>query len=68
MPLDRQLSEGEKRIAQERFTLIAGVLPYIGEEDKRSKMIDFLSAQQSKQFTRSFIQKSHLPRHVGFFV
>ena len=39
MPLDRQLSEEEKRIAQERFTLIAGVLPYIGDEDKRSKMI-----------------------------
>ena len=52
MPLDRQLSEEEKYIAQERFTLIAGVLPYIGEEDKRSKMINFLSAQQSKQFTR----------------
>ena len=41
MPLDRQLSEGKKRIAQERFTLIAGVLPYIGEEGKRSKMINF---------------------------
>lgn len=55
MPLDRQLSEEEKRIAQERFTLIAGVLPYIGEEDKRSKMIDFLSAQQSKQTVRKYL-------------
>lgn len=55
MPLDRQLSEEEKRIAQERFTLIAGVLPYIGEEDKRSKMIDFLSAQQSKQTIRKYL-------------
>lgn len=55
MPLDRQLSEKEKRIAQERFTLIAGVLPYIGDEDKRSKMIDFLSAQQSKQTIRKYL-------------
>ena len=55
MPLDRQLSEEEKRIAQERFTLIAGVLPYIGDEDKRSKMIDFLSAQQSKQTIRKYL-------------
>ena len=55
MQLDRQLSEEEKRIAQERFTLIAGVLPYIGEEGKRSKMIDFLSAQQSKQTIRKYL-------------
>ena len=55
MPLDRQLTEEEKRIAQERFTLIAGVLPYIGDEDKRSKMIDFLSAQQSKQTIRKYL-------------
>ena len=55
MPLDRQLTEEEKRIAQERFTLIAGVLPYIGEEDKRSRMIDFLSAQQSKQTIRKYL-------------
>lgn len=55
MPLDRELSEEEKRIAQERFTLIAGVLPYIGDEDKRSKMIDFLSAQQSKQTIRKYL-------------
>ena len=55
MPLDRLLSEEEKRIAQERFTLIAGVLPYIGDEDKRSKMIDFLSEQQSKQTIRKYL-------------
>ena len=55
MPLDRQLSEEEKRIAQERYTRIAGVLPFIGDEAKRSEVIQALSSQQSKQTIRKYL-------------
>ncbi len=52
---DRQLTEEEKRIAQERFTLIAGVLPFIGNEQKRSEMIRHLSEHHSKQTLRKYL-------------
>ena len=45
----RELTPNEQRIAQERFTMISGILPFIGNEQKRSQMIDFLAEHQSKQ-------------------
>ena len=54
-PFDRELAPKEERIAQERFTMIAGVLPYIGNEQKRSQMIDFLAEHQSKQTIRKYL-------------
>lgn len=54
-PFGRELTQKEERIAQERFTMIAGVLPYIGNEQKRSQMIDFLAEQQSKQTIRKYL-------------
>ena len=48
-PFGRELTPNEERVAQERFTMIAGVLPYIGNEQKRSQMIDFLAELKSKQ-------------------
>ena len=41
-PFGRELTQKEERIAQERFTTIAGVLPFIGNEQKRNQMIDML--------------------------
>ena len=55
MILDRKLSAEEQRIAQERFTMIAGVLPFIGNEQKRSQIIDFLADHQSKQTIRKYL-------------
>ena len=54
-PFGRELTLKEERIAQERFTMIAGVLPYIGNEQKRSQMIDFLAEHQSKQTIRKYL-------------
>ena len=54
-PFGRELTPKEERIAQERFTMIAGVLPYIGNEHKRSQMIDFLAEHQSKQTIRKYL-------------
>lgn len=54
-PFGRELTQKEERIAQERFTMIAGVLPYIGNEQKRSQMIDFLAEHQSKQTIRKYL-------------
>ena len=54
-PFGRELTPKEERIAQERFTMIAGVLPNIGNEQKRSQMIDFLAEHQSKQTIRKYL-------------
>ena len=51
----RQLSTQDQRIAQARFTMIAGILPFIGDEQKRSQMISFLADQCSKQTLRRYI-------------
>ena len=51
----RELTPKEERIAQERFTMISGVLPFIGNEQKRSQMIDFLAEHQSKQTIRKYL-------------
>ena len=52
---DRELTQEEQRIAQERFTMIAAVLPFIGNEPKRNEMIDLLSEHQSKQTIRKYL-------------
>ena len=44
-PNTRQLSLDAQRVAQERFTLIAGILPFIGDEQKRSQMICCLQSR-----------------------
>ena len=54
-PFGRELTPKEQRIAQERFTMISGVLPFIGNEQKRSQMIDFLAEHQSKQTIRKYL-------------
>ena len=51
----RQLSSQDLRIARDRFTMIAGILPFIGDEQKRSQMISFLADQCSKQTLRRYI-------------
>ena len=51
----RELTPNEQRIAQERFTMISGILPFIGNEYKRSQMIDFLAEHQSKQTIRKYL-------------
>ncbi len=55
MILDRKLTAEEQRIAQERFTMVAGALPFIGNEQKRSQMIDLLAEQCSKQTIRKYL-------------
>ena len=52
---ERELTQDERRIAQERFTLIAGVLPFIKNEGKRNQMIEALSEYQSKQTIRKYL-------------
>ena len=52
---NRLLTQQEQRIAQEHFTMIAGVLPFIGNEAKRNHMIELLSEQQSKQTIRKYL-------------
>ena len=52
---NRELDAEEQRIARERYTLIAGVLPFIGDEAKRSEVIQALSSQQSKQTIRKYL-------------
>ena len=54
-PFGRELTPKEERIAQERFTMISGVLPFIGNEQKRSQMIDMLSEYCSKQTLRKYL-------------
>lgn len=52
---DRELTQNEQRIAQEHFTMIAGVLTFIGNEPKRNQMIELLSEHQSKQTIRKYL-------------
>ena len=51
----RILNSHEQRIAQERYTLIAGVLPFIGDERKRCMMINLISEHKSKQTIRKYL-------------
>ena len=52
---DRELTPDVQRIAQERYTMIAPILPHIGNEQKRSQMIDLLSQSNSKQTIRKYL-------------
>ena len=55
MIYERNLTPDEQRIAQERYTMIAPILPHIGNEHKRSQMIDLLSQSHSKQTIRKYL-------------
>lgn len=55
VPFDRQLTPEERRFAQERYTMISAVLPFIDNAQKRSQMIDLLSEHQSKQTIRKYL-------------
>ena len=52
---DWELTPNEQRIAQERYTMIAPILPFIGNEQKHSQMIDLLSQSHSKQTIRKYL-------------
>ena len=51
------LSQHKKKIAQEKFTLIAPVLPLIANEHMRSQMIDYIYKEKniSKQTIRKYL-------------
>lgn len=51
------LSAAEKRIMHERYTLIAGILPFVSEEKSRSMMISKISEHYkvSKQTIRKYL-------------
>lgn len=55
MPFERHLTEEEICTAQENYSLIAGILPYIGNERKRNQAIQFLSDQKCKQTIRKYL-------------
>lgn len=55
MRYNRELSPEEQRIAQEHYTLISPILPFIDNEHKRSQMINLLSEHQSKQTIRKYL-------------
>ena len=55
MDMNRELTTKEKRVAQERFTMIAGVLPFLTNERERSYMIDKLAGEKSKQTLRQYL-------------
>ena len=55
MIYDRELSQEEQRIIQERFTMIAAILPFIDNEPMRNQMIELLSEHQSKQTIRKYL-------------
>ena len=52
---NRTLNSNEQRIAQERYTLIASILPFVGDEKKRTQMINLLAEHQSKQTIRKYL-------------
>lgn len=53
--LYRELMPTEQRIAQERYNLISPILPFIGDESKRTQMINLLSEHKSKQTIRKYL-------------
>lgn len=55
MDMHRELNGEENKIARERFSLIAGVLPFVGVKKKRSFMIEQLSEEISKQTIRKYL-------------
>lgn len=53
--LNRNLSTDERRIAQERFTMIAGILPFVADTKKRNQRIQELAEGKSKQTIRKYL-------------
>lgn len=53
----RELSQHEKQIAHQRFTIIAGILPFLAEETQRSQAISMISVSQKlcKQTIRKYL-------------
>jgi len=49
------LSASEKRVMHERYTLIAGIIPFVSDEKLRSMMISKISEQYS--FSKQTIRK-----------
>ena len=51
------LSSADRRIAHERYTLIAGILPFLGDERRRSEVIARISEDRkvSKQTIRRYL-------------
>ena len=51
------LDKKNRRFVHEHFTLIAGVLPFIGDDKKRCAMIDYVAAEKgvSKQTIRNYL-------------
>lgn len=52
---NRELNGDERKIARERFTLIAGILPFVGDDKKRNFMIHQMSEKKSKQTIRKYL-------------
>ena len=55
---EESLSAAEKRIMHERYTLIAGILPFVSDEKSRSMIISKVAEQYkvSKQTIRKYTQ------------
>lgn len=53
----RELTGTEQKVARERFTMIAGVLPFIAEQKKRNEMVDALAVNNNctKQTIRKYL-------------
>ena len=55
-----ELDADRKKTAYERFTWIAGILPFLAEDGKRSRMIAALAAQGSSRITHTeFIDRGY---------
>ena len=53
----RELTGTEQKVARERFTMIAGVLPFIADQKKRNEMVDALAVDNNctKQTIRKYL-------------
>lgn len=60
---DRQLSASERKIMRERFLVIAGILPFVGEKRKRSYLI---SAAAEKYAVSKNTVKNYLAAYLVF--
>lgn len=53
--IHRKLNGDENKIAREKFTIIAGILPFVGDDKKRNFMITQMSEKKSKQTIRRYL-------------
>ena len=53
----RELNGTEQKVARERFTMIAGVLPFIANQKKRNEMVEALAVDNNctKQTIRKYL-------------